>query len=72
MHFKGSDIVALHFFLPDEGDFSGGGDVNLALNGTASQISTNYGGVASSAIDNNTSGNYGDSTVTHTGTSNKD
>jgi hypothetical protein len=39
---------------------------NVALSGTASQSSTNYGGVATRAVDGNTSGNWGDNSVTHT------
>lgn len=41
-------------------------DVNLALSGTASQSSTAYSGVASRAIDGNTSGTWSDGSVTHT------
>ena len=40
--------------------------VNVALGGTASQKSTDYGGRASRAIDNNTSGNWGSNSITHT------
>ncbi|MBP0905813.1 carbohydrate-binding protein [Mariniflexile gromovii] len=43
-----------------------GGDVNLALSGTASQSSTIASGVASRAIDGNTSGVWSESSVTHT------
>lgn len=39
---------------------------NLALAGTASQSSTDYGGVASRAIDNNTNGAWSNGSVTHT------
>ncbi|MEQ9302317.1 MAG: carbohydrate-binding protein, partial [Marinoscillum sp.] len=39
---------------------------NIALNGTATQSSTAYSGVASRAIDGNTSGNWSDGSVTHT------
>jgi pimeloyl-ACP methyl ester carboxylesterase len=39
---------------------------NVALSGTASQSSTAYGGVAGRAVDGNTSGNWGDNSVTHT------
>jgi len=39
---------------------------NVALRKTATQRSTNYGGVASRAVDGNTSGNWGDGSVTHT------
>lgn len=39
---------------------------NLALSGIATQISTGYGGDASRAIDNNTNGNYGNNSVSHT------
>ncbi|UXX79804.1 discoidin domain-containing protein [Reichenbachiella carrageenanivorans] len=42
----------------------GGG--NLALNGTASQSSTDYGGVASRAIDGTTDGAWSEGSVTHT------
>ncbi len=40
--------------------------INVALAGTASQKSTDYGGKASRAIDNNTSGNWGSNSITHT------
>lgn len=43
-----------------------GSTENLAINGTATQSSTAYNGVASRAIDGNTSGRYGDGSVTHT------
>ena len=52
-----------------ERTFTVGGTVpsgNLALNGSASQSSTAYNGVASRAIDGNTNGNYNDDSVTHT------
>jgi len=39
---------------------------NLALNGTASQSSTGYGGSASRAIDGNSNGKWGNGSVTHT------
>jgi hypothetical protein len=39
---------------------------NLARDGEASQSSTGYGGTPERAIDGNTSGAYGDNTVTHT------
>lgn len=39
---------------------------NLALNGTASQSTTAHNGEALRAIDNNTSGVWGDASVTHT------
>ena len=39
---------------------------NLALSGVATQVSTDYGGDASRAIDNNTDGSYGNNSVTHT------
>ena len=42
---------------------------NIALNGVASQSSTAFGGDASRAIDGNTDGRYGRSSVTHTATS---
>ena len=42
------------------------GTRNLAVNGTASQSSTRFGGVASRAIDGNDSGVYRDRSVTHT------
>jgi len=39
----------------------------LASNGsTATQVGTNYGGVASRAIDGNTDGNWNNGSVTHT------
>ena len=44
----------------------GNSNTNLALNGTASQSTTASGGSASRAIDNNTNGNWGGSSVTHT------
>ncbi len=40
--------------------------VDLVTTGTATQISTGFGGNASRAIDGNTSGNYGNNSVTHT------
>ncbi|MGQ1784467.1 galactose-binding domain-containing protein [Saccharicrinis sp. GN24d3] len=40
--------------------------VNLALNGTATQSSTNYSSPASRAIDGNTNGNWGSGSVTVT------
>ena len=45
--------------------FSNG--VNVAGKGTASQVSTAYGGDASRAIDGNTDGQYWDQSVSHTG-----
>ena len=42
------------------------GDRNYALFGTATQSTTNFGGDASRAIDGNTSGLYGNNSVTHT------
>ncbi|KXX71288.1 discoidin domain-containing protein [Flammeovirga sp. SJP92] len=39
---------------------------NIALNGVASQSSTDYGGSASRAIDGNTNGNWANNSVTHT------
>ena len=39
---------------------------NLALDGTASQSTTNFGGVAERAIDGNTDGTFGNSSVTLT------
>ena len=39
---------------------------NVALNGTATQSSTDHGGVASRAIDGNTSGVWSQGSVTHT------
>ena len=39
---------------------------NVALGGSASQSTTNWSGVASRAIDGNTSGRYGDDGQTHT------
>ena len=42
------------------------GNENLALNGTATQSSTSNGGIASRAIDNNTSGVWSQGSVTHT------
>ena len=39
---------------------------NVALTGTATQSSTAYGGDAARAVDGNTSGNWGDNSVTHT------
>ncbi|UXX79802.1 discoidin domain-containing protein [Reichenbachiella carrageenanivorans] len=46
-----------------------GGSSNLALNGTATQSSTDYNGVASRAIDDNTNGAWGGGSVTHTANS---
>jgi poly(beta-D-mannuronate) lyase len=42
------------------------GYANVALNKTATQSSTGFGGDASRAVDGNTSGNFGDGSVTHT------
>lgn len=39
---------------------------NLATSGTASQSSTNFGGLASRANDGNTDGNYNNNSVSHT------
>lgn len=39
---------------------------DIALGGTATQQSTDWGGVASRAIDGNTNGNWGNNSVTHT------
>ena len=39
---------------------------NLALNGIATQSSSNYGGIASRAIDGNTDGTWSKGSVTHT------
>ncbi len=44
---------------------------NIALTGNASQSSTAFGGVASRAIDGNTSGVYNQDSVTHTANSNQ-
>src|SRR6266498_824088 len=44
---------------------------NVALSRTASQSSTAYGGVAGRAVDGNTSGNWGDNSVTHTAVENQ-
>ena len=44
--------------------FSGG--VNIAINGKSSQSSVDYGGNPERAIDNNTSGSWGDNSITHT------
>jgi hypothetical protein len=41
-------------------------DVNVAPAGTASQSTTDFGGVPERAIDGNTNGNYGALSVTHT------
>ncbi|WP_066217786.1 galactose-binding domain-containing protein [Formosa haliotis] len=41
-------------------------DLNLALNGVATQSSTDYGGEPSRAIDGNTDGVFGNNSVTHT------
>lgn len=43
---------------------------NLALNGTALQSTTAYGGSASRAIDDNTNGNWNTGTITHTSNAN--
>lgn len=50
----------------DDNDDNNGGTQNLALSGNASQSSTAHGGVASRAIDNNTNGNWGGGSITHT------
>jgi len=42
------------------------GSENVALKGTASQISTSLGGYANRAIDGNTNGNWGANSTTHT------
>lgn len=44
---------------------------NLALNQSATQSSTGYGGVASRAVDGNTSGSWGNGSVTHTNNENQ-
>ncbi len=52
--------VTSEYLLTDGADPGGGtGNVNLALNGTATQSTTLNGGVASRAIDDNTAGNFG-------------
>ncbi|HLX65261.1 MAG TPA: DUF1553 domain-containing protein [Planctomycetota bacterium] len=57
---------ATHLMLAEVQVFSGG--ENVALKGTASQISTDYGGDAKRAIDGNTDGDYFKSnSVSHTG-----
>ena len=51
--------------------FSSGKDANsqnIAINGKATQSSTAYAGPPEYAIDDNTSGNFNDKTVTHTAT----
>ncbi|EKD84125.1 MAG: coagulation factor 5/8 type protein [uncultured bacterium] len=48
-------------------DDSNSGQQNLALNKTASQSSTDYGGDAQRAVDGNTDGSYFANSVTHTG-----
>lgn len=40
--------------------------MNVALGGSASQSTTGFGGLASRAIDGNTSGEWGDGSVSHT------
>ena len=45
---------------------SGNSNTNLALNGQASQSTTSHAGSANRAIDNNTNGNWGSKSVTHT------
>ena len=45
-------------------------EANVALTGTATQISTSSGGVASRAIDGNTDGNYHRGSVSHTSDTN--
>ncbi|WP_317197644.1 carbohydrate-binding protein [Neotamlana laminarinivorans] len=47
---------------------SSSSSTNLALEGTAEQSSTGYGGVASRAIDGNTSGVWNQNSVTHSAT----
>jgi RHS repeat-associated protein len=44
----------------------GGSQTNLALGKTATQSSEGWGGTPSRAVDGNTSGNWGDSSTTHT------
>ncbi|MCK5920689.1 MAG: discoidin domain-containing protein, partial [Methylococcales bacterium] len=46
--------------------------INLALDGTATQVSTGFGGVATNAIDGNTDGLFGNGSVTHTNTNLQD
>ncbi len=62
-HFTGTSVIT----VSDDGGPLPGSD-NLALYGIATQSSTDYGGLASRAIDNNTDGTYGGESVTHTTT----
>ena len=48
------------------GEDTGGGSTNVATLGTVTQSSTDWGGVAGRAIDGNTSGIWGNNSVTHT------
>ena len=55
--------------VSDNDNNSGGSNnsvENVALNGSASQSTTNHDGVASRAIDGNTNGNFSGNSVTHT------
>jgi len=61
--------------LPEMADMPHGSDTavatvdvveNVALNKPASQITTEYGGIASRAVDGNTNGNWSNGSVTHT------
>ena len=54
------------FTVENSTDPTGNPTGNLALNGSASQSSTAFGGVASRAIDGNTNGTFNDDSVTHT------
>ena len=45
-----------------------GQEINVAVGGTASQSTTGFGGVPARAIDGNTSGAFGDGSITHTDT----
>lgn len=53
--------------IPAAAEEAGDSLVNLALGKPATQSSDEHGGVAQRAVDGNTSGHWGDGSVTHTG-----
>ncbi|MEL7144799.1 MAG: discoidin domain-containing protein [Bacteroidota bacterium] len=63
-----SDIAVADIYFTCNGPCSnnGGSSQNLALGGSASQSTDSHGGVASKAIDGNTSGIWSEGSVTHT------
>lgn len=68
----GSDNLSIQFQSPTGSKqplsqfFYKSSPENLALNGVATQSSTDHGGLPELAIDNNTNGSYGGGSVTHT------